>query len=55
MLSALIAVGDEVILKSENRGSSSLVGTVIESIVNRGGARPVYRVRCGSFVALHAL
>lgn len=50
MLSALIAVGDEVILKSENRGSASMVGTVSESIVNKGSARPVYRVRCASFI-----
>jgi hypothetical protein len=51
MLNALIAVGDEVILKNENRGSavgSALVGTVIENIVNnKGAARPTYRVRCG--------
>lgn len=52
MLSALIAVGDEVILKSENRGSASMVGTVIESVVSKGNVRPLYRVRCASIVFL---
>jgi hypothetical protein len=50
MLSALISVGDEVILKSENVGSGSLVGTVTESIVSKGSARPVYRVRYASLM-----
>ena len=48
MLSALIAVGDEVILKSENRGSGSMVGTVNDSVMSKGSLRPVYRVRCAS-------
>jgi hypothetical protein len=55
MLSAFIAVGDEVILKSENRGSASLVGTVSESVINKASVRPVYRVRCASLIGVVVL
>lgn len=53
MLSALIAVGDEVVLKPQTPGKCSpqnmgMVGTVTDNIVSKGSLKPTYRVKCAT-------